>query len=139
MVWPLLAFTMAGVLSMATASTFDYNLKLTSIDGDHGFKFVVGSQRCISLQSCYVGAPVSAEWQGLPEASWIVFYNEPDCKTIVETTEKAQGPEGSLGFSSANTFVVSSFIVWESGMDSTRGIIDYCFAERASNISRSLV
>lgn len=130
-------FVFTLVVLLASPATADYNLKLYRPDDDlsEEFKFTLGPTQRYSLSYCYVGYPTMAEWEGLQSVSWIVFFNKPNCHVTFGTTKKARGPEGTYAFGGdgVETFMIASFMVWESGTQPTRGIIDYCLTERAPN------
>lgn len=86
------------------------------------------AQRCYSF-SCHQEELSFVKWNHMQENAWLVFYDDVGCKG---NYIRAFGHEGTLrpddsGFDNR----LASFMMWESGIYATRGIVDTCPEERA--------
>lgn len=82
-----------------------------------------GAQRCYSF-SCFDNRAKTIWWQNIQATSKLAFYTEPKCKGEIYIVG---GSAGSVPLSDSKPdFSVSSFMIWESGMYPTGGIVDDC-------------
>lgn len=108
-------------------------------DTDEGFWKIPKNppaQRCYSF-SCHQDESSSVKWNKVQENAWLVFYDDLGCNG---NYIRVFGPEGSLrpddsGFDNR----LASFMLWESGIYATRGIVDTCSGteERSATNSSS--
>lgn len=82
------------------------------------------AQRCCSF-SCFYNLTTLSIWGEFQTVSWLVRYEEKGCRG---NFVKASSPDGRkfMDDHGNDIFTMSSLMVWESGMQPTRGVIDYC-------------
>lgn len=82
------------------------------------------AQRCYSF-SCSPDRASFVKWYEVQEEAWLVFFDEVGCKGKYA---RVFGPDGKKKLSDLGMDdKVASFMLWESGMYPTRGIVDLCF------------
>lgn len=85
------------------------------------------SQRCYSV-SCICCTQTSIKWMDLPEVAKIVFFEREGCSGATSGSYTSETGWLVKGFNSG--FDIGSFMIMESGMYPTRGIVNLCPVDR---------
>jgi hypothetical protein len=93
-------------------------------DRDIRFSFAY-IQRCYTFSHCWDERTKNAEWARLPDQAEMVWFEYKSCKD--DSFLARGGTHGSIDFTGTRLYQkVSSFMVRQSGLYPTDGIVDYC-------------
>lgn len=99
-------------------------------DDEWELKTNMPAQRCFSF-ACERERLTLAKWVEMQEQAWMVFFDDLWC---TGKYVRAFGMEGALLLrDSGMDNKVASFMVWESGVYPTRGIVDLCAATKETS------